>query len=295
MNIEQQYIAALNDILLRGRKKALFNAELGAEDPDTYILSLIGRTFHHSMAEGFPLYTSKFVYWKGAVAEMLWFISGRGDLRKLQGMNVNIWDDWGGRKQSDTLKLHYTNMTDWRGTGLDQTEWILNNLPKNPFRKSWKVTYLDPQTTYQMADQSGEESVDIMACHDSHHLLCQEPNKLSLSVTIRSQDMFLGNPFNTAQYAALLQMYCICLTNRTGEEWIPDEFVLSCTGDYHLYSNQIEQVSEQMRAEQFPFPSLNIQNRGQTRLQDFLLSDFSVHRYQHSGKIPADVYVAGGY
>lgn len=295
MNIEQQYIQALKEIKAHGKKKALFNADLGKEDPDTYILSLIGRSFHHNMAEGFPVYTSKYVYWKGAIAEMLWFISGNGDLKKLQEMNVKIWDDWGGRKRSDILKLHYTNITNWRQTGLDQTEWILDCLPKSPYRKSYIVTYLDPQTTYQMADICGQESVEIVACHYSHHVLCQEPNKLTLTFSIRSQDMFLGNPFNVAQYAALLEMYCVCLTNRTGQKWSSDQLVLNLTGDYHLYSNQLEQVDKQIEADQYPFPVLRIEDRGQTRLQDFILSDFSVDGYKHSGKIPADVYVAGGY
>lgn len=295
MNIEQQYIEALKDIQAKGRKKLLFNADLGKEDTETYILSLVGRTFHHDMNAGFPLYTSKFVYWKGAIAEMLWFISGNGDLKKLQEMNVKIWDDWGGRKGSDILKLHYTNMTNWRQTGLDQTEWILENLPKRPYRKSYIVNYLDPQTTYQMAEKCGEESVSIVACHYSHHVLCQEPGRLTLTFSIRSQDMFLGNPFNVAQYAALLEMYCVCLGNRTGLTWTPDELVLNLTGDYHLYSNQLEAVEQQITAEQYPFPTLTVENRGQVKLQDFRLSDFVVKGYKHSGKIPADVYVAGGY
>jgi thymidylate synthase len=295
MNIEQQYIRALEDIKAHGKKKLLFNAELGKEDPNTYILSLVGRTFHHDMSEGFPAYTSKFVYWKGAIAEMLWFISGSGDLKKLQEMNVKIWDDWGGRKRSDILKLHYTNMTDWRQTGLDQTEWILEELPKKPYRKSYIVSYLDPQTTYHMAEKCGEDSVEIVACHYSHHVLCQEPDKLTLTFSIRSQDMFLGNPFNVAQYAALLEMYCVCFTNRTGKPWTPDQLVLNLTGDYHLYSNQLEQVDQQIQAEQYPFPTLEIVNRGQIRLQDFTIDDFSLKGYKHSGKIPADVYVAGGY
>lgn len=295
MNIEQQYLQALRDLKNHGQKKLLFNSELGKEDPNKYILSLVGRVFHHRTDNGFPLYTSKFVYWKGAIAEMLWFLSGDSDLSVLNEMNVHIWDDWGGDKQDTKLKLHYTNITNWRGTDLDQTEWILENLPKKPYRKSYIVTYLDPETTYQMADITGQKSVDIVACHYSHHVLCQSPNQLTLTVSIRSQDMFLGNPFNVAQYAALLEMYCLCLSNRTGEKWTSDQLIVNCTGDYHIYSDQFDQIDEQLNNETYLFPTLSIVNRGQTSLRDFVLSDFNVSDYNHSGKIPAKVYLAGGY
>lgn len=292
LTIEQQYFHALEDLLTKGKRKAIFNAELGKEDDTQYVLSLLGRTFHHDMAEGFPLYTSKFVYWKGAIAEMLWFLSGSSDLAMLQGMGVYIWDKWGERKGHNNLKLHYSNMTNW--DGIDQTRWVLESLPKHPYRKSYVVTYLDPSTTYKMAEQAGKESVDIVACHYQHHLLCQEEGRLSLTVSIRSQDMFLGHPFNVAQYAALLQMYCVCLTNRTGSPWTPDEFVLNCTGDYHIYSTHIEQCQQQMIKPLHPFPQLHIKNRGQTDLQHFVLDDFELQNYTHGGSIKADVYVAGG-
>lgn len=294
-SIEQQYLNALQDLKEFGKKKAVYNSKLGSEDPDIYILSLVGRSFHHDMALGFPLYTTKFVYWKGAIYEMLWFLSGHSDVKFLHEQNVHIWDKWAEKRDTDLLKLHYTNMTNWRGTGLNQTEWILEQLPKEPERKSYVVTYLDPETTYQMANEAGQSSVDIVACHYQHHVLCQKPKELTLTVSIRSQDMFLGNPFNVAQYAALLEMYCLCLSNRTGDEWTSSELVVNCTGDYHLYSNHLEQIDEQLTNRPRPYPKLHIENRGQRSLTDFHISDFSVHNYLYAGKISGDVYAAGGY
>lgn len=193
LRIEQSYIAETERILTTGRRKALNNPT----SDNSYILSCFGAMLRHNFTEGFPIYSSKKVLWKKAIAEMLWFLnpkdcSGTLDVTDLQAMGVNIWNDWAG--DGPNIPVHYGNSTNWAGTGLDQTEWAIEGLLTKPFRKCYKVSNWDPSTVYQMADQSGKTSVVLPACHTDYQLLCNEPNKLSMMLNIRSNDWGVGNP-----------------------------------------------------------------------------------------------------
>lgn len=329
MVAELDYMGLLFDIQNHGHTKKVFNSDLT-------ISSQLGATIRHNFeTDGFPIYKLKFVWWRGAIGEMLWFLTGGSNIRYLRKMGVHIWNDWAWRYWQEvqskpdhmwryqgisrekyfelidaeelftSVPLHYPNVTNWNRTGLNQTEWVLENLPKKPFRKSYVVNSWDPTTVYQMAEQSGKESVALPACHFAHQLVCNSENMLSMVVYIRSNDLFLGNPFNLVQYGALLQMYCHCLSNRTGVPWRPHELVLQI-GDAHIYSNHATAIAElfdrwhsdESDALFDPVnskPELLIENRGQTNLQEFVIADFKLQNYSNLGKLKAELHVAGGY
>ena len=318
--IEEQYLALCGDVIRDGHTKQLY----GSND-EQFIKSVLGAMLRHNFLLGFPVYRSKKVYWRTAIKEMLWFIQGSNDPHWLINNNVRIWDDWMHKAHLQEFEvsiedrneflelaysqeswpgtpheipLHYGNMTNWDGTGLNQTDWVLEQLPKAPHRKSYLVSLWNPQTVYHMAKEQGRESVVLPACHFAHQLVSNQRDHLSLIVDIRSNDLFLGNPFNVAQYGALLKMYCLCLTNRTGTTWTPDELVVMIH-DAHLYSKHFDSIQLQYKQsyqiEEFNKVELQIENRNQESLIDFVPDDFQLANYFPQKGIRAELFDAGGY
>jgi thymidylate synthase len=312
---EQQYLDLLEYVLTYGTKKTIFGHE------DKYILSKFGALLRFDLSQGFPIITTKKTYYKGAFAELLWFIEGSGDVVKLHKQGVNIWDSWGckywnqnedeklileqyqqaiddGEILGHRIPLHYKNSTAWhysieyQGFGqevfkLDQTKWVIDNIQKTPDRKSFLVSYWNPTEVYQMADECGNESVSLPACH-THYSVNVSEGKLSLMLYMRSWDLLLGAPFNIAQYALLTHMYAQCTGFDVGE-------LVITAADHHIYSDHIEQVTEQISRQPLEFPTISIKQRGQKYLQDFVLEDFEINNYQYHKPIKAPITVVGGY
>jgi len=298
MHAEQQYLDLLQDVLDNGHDKPVFG------NPDVFVRSVFGRQLMFNLSEGFPVYTTKKVFYRGAFEEMLWFIKDEGDVTKLIQKGVHIWDEWAYKysKSSRTqeefiadlessgspchIPIHYTNFTKWGGY-LDQMDWVVQNLPKKPERKSYYVTCWNPEQAYQMSEQSGLESVVLVACH-TDHIVNVTGGKLNLRVTIRSNDLLLGNPFNVAQYAMLTHLYAQLCGFPVGD-------LVVNIDDAHIYSNHFDQVKEQITRSPYPFPQIKIKERGQERMQDFMYEDFQIVGYQSHPPIKGDITVVGGY
>lgn len=316
---EKGYQYILQDVLNNGSRKSIFGHD------DKYILSNLCTSIKYDCSNGtFPLMTARRINWKLGVKEMLWFIEGSRDVAKLHRSGCLFWDDWAVKYynkinntayslnewqelvddniiESTVVPLHYSNATHWpyvdyastqldsqyKISYLDQTKWVIDNIKRTPDRKSFVVSYWDPTQVYQMADECGNESVSLPACHYSYTLNVTN-NKLNLTVVIRSQDLILGHPTNVAQYAALLNMYSIC----TGFE-VGDLGVLLI--DYHLYSNHLDIAQEVIKREPRDFPTIEVTNRGQQYLQDFVIEDFNVSNYKPLPYIKGDITVVGGY
>lgn len=225
---EYQYLHLLNRILTEGEDKPIFDSNTGEVMPGKSLRSLFGAQLRFDLSEGFPLYTTKKVFWRGAFEEMLWFIKDRGNVTALIQKDIHIWDDWAWKYYQqlrtkfqvlwsllhqasakitsqaelvDFLKrtnhplhlpLHYTNFTGYNYTHaesdqwiqVDQMQWVVENLPKRPERKSYYVTCWNPAEAYQMAEECGNESVVIVACHIDH-LVNISNGRLNLRVGIR--------------------------------------------------------------------------------------------------------------
>lgn len=284
---------------------------------DRYLMSQIGNTLRFDMSEGFPIFTTRQIAYKNAFREMLWFIKGNSNLAELHHSGCNWWNEWGRKIYNKTtdkhltseefeeflntkkdfyINIHYSNITNYHYvdgiTGkyeyLDQTKWVIDEFSKNPDRKSYVVNYWQPEKVYQMADYCNNESVVLPACHFYHQLLMGRNNTLTLIVGIRSSDLYFGLPANVAQYALLLYMYSHCLKIPAGELVIQ-------LGDHHVYDNVLEQIEEQIKRDPLEFPTIEIVDRGQKYLTDFVFSDFIIKNYNHLGKLPGELTIVGGY
>lgn len=320
---EYNYLALLDDVLKTGDKKSIYG-----HDDKYLLSKFGAMLKFDCTDGKVPILTTKRVAWKNALKEILWMIEGSNNVVELTKQGCHIWDDWAVKflnqnnhyfkdnplvldsyrdlveKESiivATIPLHYSNSTKWeyyveshKGSGhpvkwgkLDQTKWVIDNIQKTPDRKSFVVTYWNPTHVYQMADECNEPSVVLPACHFSYTVQ-QSNGFLNLSLKIRSWDLFLGAPFNIAQYGMLLHMYAKCTGFKPGT-------LVVMADDHHIYSDQIEQVLKQLERTPTEFPTLSIVDRNQQYLQDFEFSDFIVENYNPQETIKAPVTVVGGY
>jgi thymidylate synthase len=256
----------------------------------------------------FPVFTTKRVYWKTAVKEMLWFLTGQTNIKSLLEQNVKIWTDWPlarYRKSVDAkisqaefeakiiddpdFALEWGDLgpvygKQWRrwidanGHSHDQIDGVIRTIKENPSSRrilfhAWNVGELN-----QMA---------LPPCHMVYqfyvHEIAASRPKLSLMVTQRSSDHMLGNPFNIAQQAALLYM----VAQQVDME--PAELIWS-GGDIHLYLNHVEQAETQLRREPRPFPKLRLVRKPDS-IDGYTIDDFEVLGYDPHPPIEAPVAV----
>lgn len=293
-----------------------------------YLTSVVGRVLRFDLTEGkIPLYKTKAVYYPGAFKEMLWFFKGKGNVALLHQQGFPGWNGWAYKhylkhRLKNTVQLSYeefvqeflsppgaeyfvevpyTDMTEWKYPDweasfeygkpmykeLDQTKWLIDSIKENPDRKSYVVTAWNPTRLYAMAVECGNESVALAACHCEHQVVIND-GKLILRVTIRSNDLPLGSPFNVAQYGLLAHMYAYCIGVPAGE-------LIVMITDAHIYSDQVEMIQEQLSKDPGESPTLTIKNRGQKYLTDFEYSDFKVKGYFPEESIRMPLTIVGGY
>lgn len=310
MHPEYQYLNLLKDILENGVKQ---------EDKGTGAItySVFGRQIRFNLEEDFPLLTTKKVFWKGVLYELYWFLSGQSNIKFLVDNNVHIWDDYPYKiyrelmakglaqemsqeefikkiasddafaKKHGELKNIYGQM--WRrwpaqgGRSIDQVQWVVNELRKDPDAHNALVNSWNPEYLYQMAKP--EQASRFPICHNMYQ--CNVKNgKLSLQLYQRSADIFLGVPFNIASYALLT----VILAKVTGNE--PGEFIHTF-GDVHIYSTHLEQVKEQISREPKPFPKVLI-NDSVKEIDDFKPEHAKLENYEAHPPIKAELTPTGG-
>lgn len=309
---EYQYLNLLQDILDNGSDKEVFGT-------DATIRSVFGRQIRFDLSKGFPLLTTKKVFLRGIIYELLWFIQGSSNIKYLVDNNVHIWDEWayknyqGAVKKGDQPEMDQKAFVDkikddasfaetwgelgnvygvqWRkwpaadGRLIDQLGWAINELKTTPYRKSIVVSAWNPEFIYEMA-ASREKSVALPPCHTLYQFNVIG-NKLNLQLYQRSADMFLGVPFNIASYA----LFAMMIAQVTGFE--PGEFVHTF-GDAHIYSNHFDQVREQIKREPREFPKM-VLNPAVTSIDDFTFEDFTLENYNPYSTIKGQVTVVGGF
>ncbi len=242
------------------------------------------------MAQGFPAVTTKKLVWKVMCSELLWFISGSNDIADLKSIYPynRIWDanhrDYrqrldGDCSNGDMGRVYGTQWRRWRtpdGVEIDQLQDAIELIRHNPDSRRIIVNAWNP----------GEASTDQVAlppCHCFFQFYVAE-GKLSMHMYQRSADMFLGVPLNIASYSLLLHMVAR-LTNLE-----PHEFVHTL-GDAHIYLDAIEQVKQQIGRAPYALPSLHIEDRGQSSIDDFSMDDLALVGYESHGAIKAEMAV----
>lgn len=311
---EYQYLNLLQDILDNGVRKM----DRGTGDAS---YSVFGRQIRFDLSEGFPLLTTKRVYWKGVLHELYWFLSGQSNIEYLVKNNVHIWDDYPfkiylERSQKSKVKSRaiitkeefigkiatdarfakkwgnlpkiYGEM--WRrwptstSRTIDQVKWVIQEIKDDPNAHNLIVNSWNPEFLYTMALKKDASRFPI--CHNMYQVNVIG-GKLSLQLYQRSADIFLGVPFNIASYALLTLIFA----KITGYE--PGEFILTF-GDVHIYEIHLEQVKEQLKRKPFPFSSVSFNHAFKT-VDTFKPKYVDLKDYQFHPTIKATLSVSGGY
>jgi len=307
---EYQYLDLLKDLIENGAEQV--DAGTGVK---TY--SLFGKQMRFDLSEGFPLLTTKKVYWKGLLYELYWFISGQKNIKYLVDNNVHIWDDYPYRiyrekieagkekemtkdefiekiaKDNEFAEKHgnlpkvYGDM--WRhwptktDKTIDQLQWIVDTVRRDKSAHNAIVNVWNPEYLYEMALPS--DACRFPICHNMFQINTNN-GKLSLHLYQRSADVFLGVPFNIASYALLT----IILAQITGNE--PGEFIHTF-GDIHYYEDHIEALKEQLEREPKAFPTVKIDSNVK-ELDDFRPESAELIGYESHPPIKASLSPVGG-
>ena len=299
------YLDLLQDILDHGA---------GRDDrTGTGTRSLFGRQIRMDLAEGFPLLTTKKVFIRSIIHELLWFVRGETNIKYLVDNKVGIWNEWPFQNylrhkgldsqfvmHSDKWRVELETFVNrvredkafadkwgelgpvygkqWRDfNGFDQLTWVLNEIRTNPSSRRLIVSAWNPPEVEEMS------KAGLPPCHTLFQFHVSTDGRLSCQLYQRSADVFLGVPFNIASYALLTMM----VAHVSGLEL--GEFVHTF-GDVHIYNNHAVQVSEQLSRTPSSLPSLKI-DPGVKQLFDFTFDDFELIDYNPCPAIKALIAV----
>lgn len=271
------------------------------------------------LSRGFPLLTTKKVFIRGIIHELIWFLSGSSNIKYLVDNNVHIWDDWAYKnyqeaskrgkvpaldmtsfiqkiKDDDTFMKKWGELgpvygVQWRkwpaadGRHIDQLAWVIDKIRKFPQKKHYIVSAWNPEYIYEMA-ASREKSMAIAPCHTLYHINVSG-DKLSLQLYQRSADSFLGVPFNIASYSLLTMMLAQVTGYKAGD-------FVHTFGDIHIYENHFDQVRQQLSRVPRPFPTMKL-NQAVKDIDDFTFEDFTLEGYDPHPPIKGEITVVGGF
>ncbi len=255
---EEQYLDLLRLIMETGTDRG--------DRTGTGTRSIFGHQMRFDLGAGFPLLTTKKVHLKSIIYELLWFLRGETNVRWLQERGVSIWDEWADA-DGDLGPVYGSQWRSWpdgKGGTIDQIAGVVNSIQTKPESRRHIVTAWNPAEVDEMA---------LPPCHCLFQFYVAD-GRLSCQLYQRSADVFLGVPFNIASYALLTLM----VAQVTGLK--PGEFIHSF-GDVHLYSNHMEQASEQLRRTPRPMPRMTLDPDRRSLLEfeydDFMLTGYDPH------------------
>ncbi len=270
-------------------KHILENGETRKDRTGTGTISTFGYQMRFNLQEGFPLLTTKKVFYRGIFEELLWFLSGSTNIKPLVDKKVGIWNEWPYKDytnskdfKGETLEEFvekirndqefadkYGNLgpvygKQWRDfNGVDQIKELIENIKKDPFSRRHMVVAYNPAEIKDMA---------LPPCHSLFQFyVSSDGKKLSCQLYQRSGDVFLGVPFNIASYSLLLAMVAqVC-------DLEPYEFVHTF-GDAHIYLNHVDQIHEQLSRTPRKLPKL-VLNPEVKDIFDFKYEDIKIEDY----------------
>ncbi len=255
-------------------KHVLENGELKEDRTGTGTISTFGYQNRYDLSDGFPLLTTKRVYFKGVVHELLWIISGSTNIKYLVDNNVNIWNEWAD-ENGELGPVYGKQWRRWEGkdSTVDQLKNLIEGIKNNPSSRRHIINAWNVADVKDMA---------LPPCHAFIQFYVSG-NKLSCQLYQRSADLFLGVPFNIASYSLLLMM----VAQVTGYE--VGEFIHSF-GDLHIYTNHLEQVKEQITREPRKLPKVKL-NKYIKNIEDFTYDDIILEDYDPHPAIKGKVSV----
>ena len=308
---EYQYLNLLRDVMENGRDEKEFNTGI-------VFKGVFGRQIRFDLSEGFPLLTTKKVFMRGILHELIWFLKGSSNVKYLVDNDVHIWDEWAYKnyrreieagsvpkmeqdefikkiKEDSKFAVKWGELgpvygVQWRrwpasdGRKIDQVAWAIEKIKKTPHRRHIVISAWNPEYIYEMAAPG--KSVALPPCHTLFQFNIKG-NKLSCQLYQRSADLFLGVPFNIASYA----LFTMIFAHVTGYE--AGDFVHTF-GDAHIYANHYDQVREQLKRKPRPFPIMKI-NPNLKNIDDIKFEDFTLENYNPHPAIKGEVTVVGGF
>ena len=294
----KQYLELLQKIKTEGVVKS--------DRTGTGTKSIFGYQMRFDLSAGFPLLTTKKVYLKGIIHELLWFLNGDTNIKYLVENNVHIWDNDAYRYYNELCIRHGVLPVDrdsflasageespiegyrfgdlnkvygyqWRswpagdGATIDQITEVIETIKKNPDSRRMIVS------AWNVADVAG---MALPPCHVLFQFYVSD-GRLSCQLYQRSADTFLGVPFNIASYALLTMMIAQVCGLKAGE-------FIHTLGDTHLYLNHLEQVDEQLAREPRKLPVMKL-NPSVGSIFDFRYEDFTLEDYDPYPAIQAEM------
>jgi len=263
----QQYLDLLRDVLEHGTRKT--------DRTGTGALSVFGRQIRFDLSQGFPATTTKQLFMKGVIHELLWFLKGSTNIEYLKANGVGIWDEWAD-ENGDLGPVYGAQWRRWKGyhgETYDQVSRVIEQIKNDPDSRRHVIS------AWNVA-QIGE--MKLAPCHCLFQFYVSG-GRLSCQLYQRSADLFLGVPFNIASYSLLTMM----IARVTGLE--AAEFVHTF-GDVHLYLNHLEQVKLQLSRKPRPLPRMEIL-QGIDSIFDFRYEDFKLVGYDPYPPIPAPIAI----
>lgn len=250
-------------------------------------IGVFGMQQRYDLSKGFPAVTTKRLAWKACSGELLWFIEGSSDERRLaeitHGTREGVTTIWTANAEAPYWKpkakfegdLGRVYGIQWRDFGgVDQLLNIIEGLRSDPYGRRHILTAWNPSELDSMA---------LPPCHCFAQFYVSADRKLSCQMYQRSCDMFLGVPFNIASYSLLTHMIAQVVGLGVGE-------FVHVLGDAHIYSDHVEQVKEQLSREPLPLPTLWI-NPDIKDITKFTMEDFRLDGYNYHPPIKANMAV----
>lgn len=264
---EYGYLKLLAEILKNGKSKPTRGIH--------GIKQIFGYQMKFDLRHGFPLLTTKKMPFNILMHELLWFVSGSSNIEYLQDHKIHYWDEFADKDLNlgPVYGVQWRHWQDQKGGEIDQLQWAIDQIKNNPNSKGIIVS------AWNVADL---EEMRLPPCHTMFQFDVTK-GKLSMQLYQRSSDVFLGLPFNIAQYALLLEM----VAKITGLE--ARELVVTI-GSAHLYTNHLDQAKEQVVRQPYAFPKLKIVGDPKT-IDDFTPENFVLEGYEAHPHIKASLVI----
>jgi thymidylate synthase len=286
-NIEEQtYLDILKDLITKGDERQTRNS---------ITKSLFSRNLTFDLKNSFPLLTTKKMFFRGIFEELMFFIRGNTNTKILEEKGVKIWKDNTTRTFLDNIGLnHYQEgdmgpmygfqlrffnaeyngcNNDYSNKGTDQFKYVIDTILQDPFSRRIIMTTFNPAQVNEGC---------LFPCHSLMiQFYIREENDtyyLSQQNYIRSNDIFLGNPYNVASFALMSYLLCHQLNHLTKSNKYKPDMLYITLGDYHLYKDHYEAALEQINRTPYPFPQLHIKNYHEN-IEDYQYDDIELINY----------------
>tara|TARA_B110000211_G_C14059603_1_gene544920 strand:- start:1140 stop:2222 length:1083 start_codon:yes stop_codon:yes gene_type:complete len=282
---EFNYLQQLQNVLDHGETRHTRNSET---------ISSFGIRMEFDLTLGFPLLTTKKMFWKGIKEELVWFLGANTNSKDLSDKGVHIWDGNSNRAFLDSIGLetykewdcgpiygfqwrHFNAkykgcLVNYKHQGVDQLLQVIHLLKTDPTSRRIFMSAWNPEQMKQMA---------LPPCHISYQFYVSEGNKLQCQMYQRSGDMFLGIPFNIASTALLVHIVAKMTDLQPGK-------VIIVVGDAHIYKNHVEQVKIQLQRTPY-IPCNLIVKTKKNNIEEYSASDFILQNYYSHPSIKANM------